>query len=109
MNAWLDRQREEEQLKRPLSRRARIILLAILFAVLSVGPALVGCSDAMRSHIASLDHPHHIILYSGALKVGEWDSTGDVENQSSSDGWYFEDALTRKKIEVCGTVIITVK
>lgn len=75
----------------------------------SFAAALVGCSDARMSDWNSQGKPHHVVLYSGGAKIGEWDTTGVVLNQPQSDGFYFEDAATHKKVEVCGQLIITVK
>lgn len=41
--------------------------------------------------------------------IGEWDTTGKVENEGQSDGYFFQDAATQRMVCVCGQVIITVK
>lgn len=81
-----------------------IITLSLISTVL-----LTGCSYAKWADLKSQGSEHHIQLYSGGKLIGEWESTGAVENQHSSDGFYFQDAITGNKVEVCGQVIITVK
>lgn len=68
---------------------------------------LVGCKDATRQQWESLGSKHVITLYAADGKVlGQWESTGNVSNESNSDGWYFRDLKTGKLVEVTGTLII---
>jgi hypothetical protein len=80
------------------------ILLVALVASLAIVSS--GCKDATRAQWNALGSRHKVTLYSGGQKVGEWTSTGNVSNQSQSDGWYFEDEKTHKLIEVAGTLVI---
>lgn len=68
---------------------------------------LTGCTDATMSGISAYGQAHHIKQFSGGQLIGEWDSTGKVQNEAQSDGYYFEDAKTHKIVEVSGTVQIT--
>jgi hypothetical protein len=78
-------------------------LLFIALAALLVS----GCKDATMAQWNSLGKRHRVDLYSGGQKVATWVSTGNVSNQSQSDGYSFEDEATKKLVEVSGTVVIT--
>ena len=38
--------------------------------------------------------------------IASWESTGNVSNQTQSDGWYFKDAKTGLLVEVTGNLVI---
>ena len=69
--------------------------------------AVIGCTDAQRAKIGGYGSPHHVELYSGGQKVREWVSSGKVDSEQESDGYYFNDMSTGKLIEVSGDVVIT--
>ena len=71
--------------------------------------ALTGCKDATQAQFNALNKPHIVKQFSGGQLIGQWESTGSVSNETQSDGWYFEDAATRKLVEVSGTLQIYVK
>jgi hypothetical protein len=81
--------------------KARVAVVALFVA------GLVGCKDSTRAQFESLGSRHHIVMYSGGQKVGEWYATGNVSNESQSDGWYFRDEKTGKLVEVTGQIVIT--
>jgi hypothetical protein len=66
----------------------------------------VACKDAERQQFEALGSKHRITVYSGGQKVAEFESTGNVSNESNSDGWYFRDAKSGKLVEVTGTLVI---
>ena len=70
-------------------------------------PILFGCTDAQRAKIGGYGNPHHVELYSGGQKVREWVSSGKVDSETDSDGYYFNDMKTGRLIEVSGDVVIT--
>ena len=80
-----------------------------LIFIIVAAIALSGCKDATQAQFSGLGKPHIIKQFSGGVIVGEWESTGSISNETKSDGWYFEDAKTRKLVELTGTVQITVK
>jgi hypothetical protein len=82
-------------------------VLTLLALVVVLG--CTGCTGAARSNLAAYGMPHHIKQFSANQLIGEWDSTGMVSNEEQSDGFYFQDAATNKKVEVTGTLQITVK
>jgi len=67
---------------------------------------MLGCSDAAFASMGSLGESHKITLYSGGKIVREWISTGKIENETSSDGFYFRDKSTGKLVRVTGDVVI---
>jgi len=77
----------------------------MLFALL----LLAGCSHASRARMLSNGQDHHIIQFSGGQKVGEWTSNGRVYAEEHSDGYYFEDKVTSKVVEVSGDIQITIQ
>jgi hypothetical protein len=80
----------------------------LLWSIVLVALLAVGCKDATRAQFSALGKKHHIVQFSGGKIVGEWTSTGNVNNQTQSDGWYFEDVATHGLVEVSGTLQITV-
>ena len=81
-----------------------IALLALLVASAS---SMVGCKDADVQQLNALGSRHKITLYGASGTVIQtWESTGNVSNESNSDGWYFKDEKTGKLVEVTGTLII---
>jgi hypothetical protein len=80
------------------------IVLAIVILVLSC-----RCSRANRAAISAWGKPHHIKLYSCGQVVGEWETTGKVENEAHSDGYYFQDDKSKRFITISGTVVIEVE
>ena len=71
--------------------------------------ALVSCSDADRAAFFAYGQKHHVTLYSGGKIVREWHTTGKIENEANSDGYYFNDDETHKLVAVSGTVVIEVE
>jgi hypothetical protein len=78
------------------------------FAAVLLVLIMSACSDGQNAAISAWGRPHHIKQFSGGVLVGEWDSTGKI-NETQSDGYYFEDAKTRQVVSVSGTVQITLK
>ena len=78
-----------------------------LIAVLSIS-FTASCSDARMSAFSALGKKHRIKMYSGGAVVGEWVSSGKIENEKNSDGYYFKDDNTGKMVTVSGDVTITV-
>lgn len=78
----------------------------LLVGLLAVA-VLAGCTDAeSQSVYGSLGKKCNVKLYSGGKLVGEWTSTGRVENEPKSDGWHFVDAATGKYVRIGGDVVI---
>lgn len=78
-----------------------------LFVALLVLVFGLGCKDSEVQQFESLGSRHKVTLYGATgTVIGQWESTGNVSNQASSDGWYFRDAKTGKLVEVAGTLVI---
>lgn len=71
--------------------------------------SLAACSDAERSAVSAFGKKHRVKMFSGGVVVGEWTSSGKIENESGSDGYYFKDDATGKMTTVSGDVTITVE
>lgn len=72
--------------------------------------SVCGCTGSNMAQLNAYGKAHHIKQFSGmGTVIGEWDSTGKVQTEPQSDGWYFKDAATGKIVEVSGTIQITIK
>jgi len=78
------------------------ILLSSLLAV----TLLSGCTSATRAKIASFGGKHKITFYSGGVAVRTWHTSGYVQNEEHSDGYYFQDDATGKLVTLSGEVVI---
>ena len=79
--------------------------IILIVGIVCIG--ICGCKDATMAQFKSLGSHHRVTLYGVDGKViKQWTATGNVSNQSQSDGWYFEDEATGKLIEVTGTLVI---
>jgi hypothetical protein len=80
----------------------RIGIILVVLALL-----LTGCKDSDVAQLKSLGSRHHIRQFGcDGRVINEWWSTGNVSNESQSDGWYFEDEKTHKLVEVTGILVI---
>jgi hypothetical protein len=67
---------------------------------------LVSCSDATKGSISALGKGRNIKCYSGGVLIYEGKTTGKIENESGSDGYYFTDT-SGQFIEINANCIIT--
>lgn len=70
---------------------------------------LSGCSNANRAAISAWGKPHEVKCYSGGVLIYEGSTTGKIENEEHSDGYYFQDSKTKNFITVSGNCVITVE
>lgn len=70
---------------------------------------LMGCSDAKKGAFFGMGRSRHIQCYSGGSLIYEGDSSGIIENEKHSDGFYFMDNITRKLVEIQADCLIMVK
>lgn len=70
---------------------------------------MIGCSNANLGAVSAWGQDHIIKQYSGGQLIGQWESTGKVENEDHSDGYYFTDKATGRLVVISGDVQITVK
>jgi hypothetical protein len=68
--------------------------------------SIIGCSKADRAAFNAIGSKHRITLYSGGIAARTWVSSGKIENEDRSDGYYFQDDATKKLIRVSGDIVI---
>ena len=84
----------------PVTNMIKILLACVCLL------GLLGCSKADRASLFAIGSKHRITLYSGSTAVRSWVSSGKIENESQSDGYYFQDDVTGKLIRVSGSIVI---
>lgn len=67
-----------------------------------------GCSNANYAAMSAWGKRHDVKCYSGGVVIYDGYTTGKVENESGSDGYYFQDSGTGKFVTVSGNCVITV-
>jgi hypothetical protein len=82
----------------------KIIILAILLTLALY--LFTGCTSADRAKVFAYGSHHKITLYSGGIAVRTWHSSGAINNEEHSDGYYFMDDSTGKLIRVSGQIVI---
>lgn len=70
---------------------------------------LTSCSDGFKSKIFAIGKSHRITCYSGGQVVMDTYSTGKIDNEDKSDGYYFREKETGLLIRTNGDCIIRVK
>lgn len=75
--------------------------ISILFALF-----LFGCSDAERAKIGAIGQPGHVECWSAGIKYYDGDSTGKIQTEQGTDGWFFEEKATGDLIRVSGPCVI---
>ena len=89
-----------------MKNKMKKLLVALVVTVV----ALSSCKDATTAQYKALGCKHIVTLYGASgTPIKQWTSTGSVSNEGHSDGWYFEDEVTGKLVEVAGTLTIEVK
>lgn len=76
-------------------------LTALLFCSL-----LFGCTDAKMGKFMALGNDAKVTCYSGGKVIYDGVSSGKIENQESSDGYYFTPKGESLAVEVSGDCII---
>lgn len=67
-----------------------------------------GCSNANKAAMSAWGKRHDVRCYSGGKLIFEGYTTGKVENESQSDGYYFQDEKSGKFVTVSGDCVIEV-
>lgn len=70
---------------------------------------LSGCSNAQIAAVSAWGKRHDVICYSGGKIIYQGYTTGKIENESHSDGYYFQDDETKQFVTVSGQCVITVE
>lgn len=84
--------------------KKKMAFAVTVFAFCAVG----GCSDADRSAMEAIGHKHKVELisaYDGHV-IRAWETSGKIEQESQSDGIYFEDDATGKLVAVYGGPVV---
>lgn len=70
--------------------------------------SLLGCTDATRAKIGGYGDQFKVEMINCDGSVGRsWISSGKVQSEESSDGYYFNEDSTGNLIEVTGRLVIT--
>lgn len=69
-------------------------------------PFLTGCTDAQFAKTFSLNQSREITCYSGAQIIYHGHTTGRIENEHKSDGYYFQENESKKLVETNAPCII---
>lgn len=81
----------------------KILVLSILVIL-----SFTSCTDATMSKFGGLGDEFKIeMLNCDGTVARKWISTGKVQSEANSDGYYFKDKTTGKLIEVTGRLVIT--
>lgn len=76
-------------------------VLGIVFVML-----LNGCTEAERGKVASFGRDGHVKCYSGGQVIFEANSSGKINSERDTDGWYFVEKETGELYRVSGDCII---
>lgn len=79
------------------------------FIAFALAVFLTSCTDAAFDKLAAYGDPGKVTCYSGGVIIYEGSSTGAINNEESSDGWYFRDAKTKDLVRVTGDCIVSLK
>jgi hypothetical protein len=77
---------------------------AFLLVLLTI--TLVGCTSADRANLGSIGVKQKVTLYSGGIAGRTWHSSGYINNEEHSDGYYFMDDETHKLVRVSGEIVV---
>ena len=67
----------------------------------------MGCTDAQIAKLGGLGNEASVKCWSGTKVIYEGTSTGKVQSEADSDGYFFKDKATGKLMEVSGNCVIT--
>ena len=77
----------------------------LVLAVVALSMMMTSCTDAEKSKLGGYGDTFTVKVLGPDIVI-TYHSTGKVESESHSDGYYFTNAATGKLIEVSGNVII---
>ena len=85
----------------------KILQLSLLMLMLL---ATTSCTDANIAKLGGYGDEFKVQMINCDGTIShEWISSGKVQSEKGSDGYYFNDKSTKKLIEVTGRLIITKK
>lgn len=62
----------------------------------------VACTDANRAKFGALGDSARVICFSGGVKTFDDFSTGKIQNEENSDGYFFVARSTNRLVQVSG-------
>lgn len=75
----------------------------VLAAAISISiVALSGCTDAEKAKFTSIGNAARVVCFSGDRKTFDDFSTGKIESEKGSDGYYFVARSTQRLVHVSG-------
>ena len=77
--------------------------MVLIYVLLS----LWGCTDAQIAKLGGLGNEAKVKCWSGGQVIYEGMSTGKVQSEANSDGYFFRDKESGKLMEVSGNCVIT--
>jgi hypothetical protein len=80
-----------------------VFLVVLLFVMFSMK---YGWTDAERKQVLVTGSSAKVVCYSGDREIYNGASTGKVQTEQGSDGWFFEDKITHELIRVSGACLI---
>lgn len=76
----------------------KITIIGALFAT----AALSACTDAYKAKLGAYGDSARVICFSGGVKTFDDFSTGKINNEEHSDGYYFVAKSTNRLVHVSG-------
>ena len=88
------------------NRNLKVSTMVVLFIAIVMGST--SCTDATRAKIGGYGDEFKVeMINCDGTVAREWISSGKVQSEANSDGYYFNDKKTGKLIEVTGRMVIT--
>ena len=79
-----------------------------MLSFMSVALITTSCTDASRAKLGGYGDEFKVqMINCDGTVTHEWISSGKVQSEETSDGYYFNDKDTGKLIEITGRIIIT--
>lgn len=84
------------------------VLKTLMALVLIIGclALIVGCTDGKLGKLTSYGSSRSIECYSGGVLIYKGKSTGKINSEQNSDGYFFVEKGSGKLLEVSGNCII---
>ncbi len=83
-------------------------LIKNMFLVLFVF-IVCSCSNADIAAMNAWGQRHHVKCWSGGIVIYEGHTTGKIENERQSDGYFFQEQESGKLVGVSGNCLITLE
>lgn len=80
--------------------------LLVIVLVTTCSTIFLSCTDAFKQQINSLGNDGKITCWSGGKVIYSGESTGKIQTEASSDGWYFRENGTGMLVRLSGDCVI---